>query len=301
MDHKGGPKNKRSGPAVYLQQLRDPAFWAEAWQEANARRRRKRRTLQENIALWNRRAGRFKRRRSSTSVQKRVQSTLRFLKEHGANWDGARVLDIGAGPGNYTFAFAQDAAEVVALEPAEEMLAIMRETAAREGYTNIELLPATWEVADPAREPLRGGFDLVFASMTPGINGRETIEKALSCTNGYLFVSSFAGKRHNDALAALWPLLFNEAPPSRTGDIIFLFNYLYAQGYPLFFETWEEQWVIETTASEATNELLFTLETYGKEPQPLTEAISAFVRSRTVEGVFRQVTTSRLGRLLVAR
>ena len=52
--------------------------------------------------------------------------------------DGARVLDVAAGPGTLAFLAADRGADVVALDFADAMVAALRQRAAREGVTAVE-------------------------------------------------------------------------------------------------------------------------------------------------------------------
>ncbi|MEW5920968.1 MAG: class I SAM-dependent methyltransferase [Bacillota bacterium] len=280
--------------------IKDPDFWAETWQSAEAASPFPRqRSVQDTVAFWNRRAAQFERNTAGEKSRRRVEKTVHWLETLGVELEGARILDIGAGPGAFTLSFARRAREVVALEPAEKMVAFLQEELKRENTDNVLIIPKPWEGIDPAAEKFTNAFDLVFASMTPGINNKETLLKALECSRRYCYISSFAGKRENDALAQLWPLLFGEAMPSWPGDILYLLNLLYTMGSEMSFQVWEEEWLEESPIDEAAANLLETLGWYGKDTKDLEEKVKDFIREKADGGLFRQKTVTRLGRILV--
>jgi SAM-dependent methyltransferase len=57
------------------------------------------------------------------------------------------VLDIGAGSGRWTIPIAGKSHSVTAVEPAEDMIAILRQNLAARGITNVNIVPSTWENA----------------------------------------------------------------------------------------------------------------------------------------------------------
>jgi SAM-dependent methyltransferase len=71
---------------------------------------------------------------------------LRSLVEPGETW-----LDIGAGGGRYALPLALLAGEVIALEPSEGMLAVLREGMAEHGIQNIRIVQSRWPPAEPVR------------------------------------------------------------------------------------------------------------------------------------------------------
>jgi SAM-dependent methyltransferase len=288
------------GHVTNFRVLKEPAFWETAWLQArDASLFRTNKSLEEKVNSWNRRARSFKENTAGEKGRKRVENVLQWLDSQGVILDSVKVLDIGAGPGTFALAFAERAEEVVAVEPAEAMVSFLQEKIARQECRNIRVVAKTWEELDPNKEKWEDRFDLVFASMSPGINNWETLEKALCCANKYCYISSFAGKRKNDVLEELWPELFDEKMPPWPGDIIYLFNLLYAKGLELSFRVWEEKWSDNITSEAAITNMLETISMYGRDPLELEDKIKVFVGQRSQNGTFRQETVTRLGQILV--
>lgn len=283
-------------------QMETPAFWDDVWKEAKERHssRRKKRSLKESVRYWDKRAKNFDKIVGGKGKAERVNGVLRWLENQGVDLHNIKVLDIGAGPGAFALAFARRAKEVVALEPAETMAAILKKRIVENNIYNIRIIEEAWEEVDLEEHNLKRQFDLVFASMTPGVNNGETVDKALSCAKRYCFISSFAGKRENDALSALWQVLFGESMPVWPGNIIHAFNYLYARGLDLSFEVWEEKSRPKRPFEEAVFRLQEELRSYGVEKYLREDArVSQFVEERLVNGMFSQNMVTRHGRILV--
>ena len=85
-----------------------PAFWIAQWEELNASR-----TAYGGYgspATWNAMAAGYGRRSDGDDRDRedRVGATLSFLDARGVSLEGARVLDIGCGPGTYAAAFLNE-------------------------------------------------------------------------------------------------------------------------------------------------------------------------------------------------
>lgn len=289
------------GNEQLLTQLESSEFWEEAWGKAKEESifRRKRKSLKDTVNYWNRRAEGFEKNVMGEKGRKRVMRVLNWLESQEVIIDNIKVLDIGAGPGSFALAFAARAGEVIALEPAEAMNDFLRKEMKTHQIENIRIIQETWEDVNIQEKNFTGEFDLVFASMSPGINNWETIQKALDCSKKYCYISSFAGKRQSDGMVNLWQTLFGEEIPEWPGDIIFILNLLYSRGFQLSFEVWEERRKAENTLEEAVFGLLEELQHYGIEEFPPEEKVKEFVEKNAVDGIFRQDFVTRLGQILI--
>ncbi len=286
---------------LQLKRLKDPIFWEKAWREDREKSffRRGRKTLKDTVNFWNKRADNFQKNVMGKKGDKRVSRVLSWLEKQGVELAGKRVLDIGAGPGAFTLAIAQRCREVVALEPAGAMVEYLNSEIKNNGLENVRVIQEAWEEVELDKEGLAGAFDLVFASMSPGINNLETIEKAFVCSKEYFYYSSFAGKRESDMLKKLWPLLYGEDLPPWPSQAIFLLNLLYTLEQQLTFEVWEERSKMELLPDAALDLLLEELQIYGKEPPYPREKLHDFVQANAVNGLLHQENVTRLGQILV--
>lgn len=83
-----------------------------------------------------------------------------------------RVLDVGAGTGNYTLPLAAAAKEVTALDVSEESLTVLAKRAKKTGLNNIILERKPWEEFSPGQP-----FDLTFSAMCTAICSTEELER----------------------------------------------------------------------------------------------------------------------------
>ena len=145
----------------------------------------------------------------------------------------SRVLDIGAGPGTLAIPFAQKAAHVTAVEPAEGMCGVMKEKMNEFGAKNISIVHKRWEDVDVEMD-LQPPYDVVIASFSLGMTDiRSAIEKMMQVSSKYVYLYHFAGETSWDRQwSELWPKLHGRVyQPGPKCDV--LYNVLYQIGiYP---------------------------------------------------------------------
>lgn len=173
-------------------------YWEERWHSAlaDSPMRRRRKNGGDALRRWNKMAGDFADRTGGKENIEKRQKTLLWLRECRGLFPGAKVIDIGAGPGNWAISLAKAGVDVTALEPAEGMLQILCRRMDEEGV-NVSIRQATWQEIDLDTEGWRGAFDLVFASMTPGVDGPATLHKMMAAAkvgSGFYYLSAFAGR-----------------------------------------------------------------------------------------------------------
>lgn len=275
---------------------RDSRAWGRHWLQAKARSPvnvRERRGRREELHHWNRRAQSYAQHAQSEASRARKDWVLDWLDAVGALSPGGRVLDIGAGPGGYALPLAARAAEVVALEPAEGMCAILAERIRRGGVGNIQVVQSTWEEADLSTRGWQKTFDLVFASMSPGVSSPETLEKMLAASRGWCYLSGWSGSRWGRwglAQEELWPGIFGEALGDYPSDVLYPFGLLYALGYrpTLRFERPEVH--LEMAAADAVAGLVEHFDRYVAVDTNVRRIIEDYVTrsSSGADGLFRQ-------------
>ncbi|MGD9210761.1 MAG: class I SAM-dependent methyltransferase [Desulfobacteraceae bacterium] len=265
-------------------------FWEESWRRfktlspmdkndnGNQDRRLKR---------WNQMAAEFAKNTSDEKAQKRRQEVLAMLIKKDVLTPKTKVLDIGAGPGYWAVSMAAMVAHVTALEPAEAMTAILKEQIKERKISNISIDMRTFQQIDLEKENRQGVFDLVFASMTPGIDGPGALYKMMAASKKYCYLSAFSGSGWQKEYDQLWQELFEEDMGRRSNDIIYPFNLLYALGYRpgLEFHFWKRKrsWDREQAIEHYC---LMVEERKGLTPT-LKERIVAFVDRRYKDGALR--------------
>lgn len=242
-----------------VRELFDPVFWEEAWQKAAAME--KKRDAREVAQAWSRRARNYDKNVGSESGWKRVEDALVFLDSHNVPPSGLKILDLGCGPGNFAVAFARRGHTVAALDPADKMLEIVEEKIKKmpEIAGRITTVLGDWNEIDLKRLGWEKHFDLVFASMTPGVHDVATLKKAMNASRQYMYLSRFAGPRKAPLLRTVWRELTGSEYHNPSLDIVFPLNWLYSSGYRpvLQYHHWEREH--RQTVEEALEEILASL------------------------------------------
>lgn len=276
-------------------------FWAKLWQEARENSpvtRRRCRSEEEMVDNWNRRARWFARRTGNEQGRKRQKAVLDMLKRKGALGPGMKVLDIGAGPGNYAIPMARMCGQVTALEPAAEMVKILEDRARAEQVDNITVMQRTWQEVRVEEDGLAGQFDLVFASMTPGVQDPETLQKMIAASKKFCYLSSFSGRRWGKPYRDLWQRFFNEDMGDSPGDIIYPFGFLYAMGYRPDLSFFTVHRVNEEPVEEAVENLSRFFWSYMDITPEVKQVIEQYVAERAQNGIFYTETNFCHGMML---
>ena len=212
--------------------LFDPTFWESAWKEANVTDQAREQD-RKTVEVWNRRAKSYDKNVGTDPGNRRVEETLAFLDGYGILNNKLRILDLGCGPGNFSVALAERGHEVVALDPAEKMLAMVEEKLVGQPALKDLVAPvlADWVPLSLEQFGWHGYFDLVFASMTPGVRDVATLQKVMRASRQYVYLSRFAGSRTQPSVEAVWARFQSKPYYSQSLDILFPQNWLYASGY----------------------------------------------------------------------
>lgn len=280
--------------------LRDATYWEEIWNQSRTYIDRPGSDgLTDNVDLWEKRADKFMANITGDRGKKRTAEVICWLENQGVCFDGLKILDIGAGPGAYSFAFAEKNAEVVALEPTTAMSSFIKEQIQNEGKVGVTVVQMAWEEIDIEKMGWTQAFDLVFISMCPGVHNSELFNKAMSCSKKYVYFSGWAGRRDSEAFAELWKELYGDETPIWRSDIIYNLNWLYARGYNLDFDVQQEVRAEELSEESAVEEFMTRLKFYEKENMPVKEAVELFVKNHSENGILKTKAISRRGKILV--
>ena len=276
-----------------------PEFWEQAWENAHKHSlHARRRSDLDQMKYWDSMAEFFAKTARRRNGDGRQQKILSWLEQQGAWQPGIEVLDIGAGAGLFTIPMAKLASRVTALEPAPAMLNVLRSWADEEGLTNVDYLDQEWEILDVQEEGLSGGFDLVFASLTPGIRDVETLDKMCRCSRKWCFLCDFGGRRCFPGHEELWRLIFNEKMPLAGHDIMYPLNYLYLSGYMPSFKAWIDVRDREMPVEEAVASFEQYFWSYTEPTPEIKKTIRGYVKEQSASGVYREIYRVRLGMIL---
>jgi SAM-dependent methyltransferase len=271
--------------------LNTPEFWEKEWQAVIDRsplRRRARDSEKVKLKRWNKMAADFAERTGGSQKESERRNVIERLQKQNLLQPGATVLDIGAGPGYWASVIAEIAGHVTALEPSDGMADILEKRIVSEKINNITIDRRTWQSVDLDKDEWHKAFDLVFASMTPGIDGPETLRKMMAASREGCYFSAFSGAGWRDQYAELWQTLFNESIGDQPNEIIYPFNLVYAMGFRprLEFSYWtrNDEWRVD----EAIDKYCLFFESYIEITDTVKALIADHVQGRCANGQYRQ-------------
>ncbi len=202
--------------------------WNDVW-KAQMQRSRQSSPARDCARIWESRESALRFWNMSQEEKWRVEKTIEWTDIK----PDSRVLDIGAGPGTLAIPFAQKAAHVTAVEPAEGMVSVLREKMAEQDVKNISIVQKRWEDVD-VKKDLQPPYDVAIASFSLGMRDiRAAIEKMIEASSRYVYLYHFAGLTSWDLQwMELWPMLHGrEYQPAPKCNV--LYNVLYQMSiYP---------------------------------------------------------------------
>lgn len=234
-------------------QLRDPRFWAQAWQEANSLSPFALRRPDYNAGrFWSAMAGQLQRSAHQEWTVQRVERILSFIEGHRLCLENLKVLDVGCGIGTFSIAFASRGARVTALDPASTLLEKLEERLQKQPDIKVETVRGTWGKGASWGQWFHRSFDLAFSSLNPGMRDYDALEMLIASSRGACLLCDLApGSGGSPWRSELWPALFNNPMPITEYSILYPLNYLLARGFRPSYLSWSETWQQNLTLREA--------------------------------------------------
>lgn len=240
----------------------------------------------ENARIyWNMRAVEFNEQSRDNCVE--IQE---ILEQRGFQTSGKRMLDIGCGPGKCAIRFSREFSQVVGVDISDQMVDYARENAQNENAENVAFFAAAWEHMELEERGWENHFDVVVASMTPGISNVEELEKMCRASRDLCMLSSFVHRR--DLKLELEEHLGISKPGSVNKNKIYLvFNILWYMGYyPEVYYT-DAKIHREYQLSDALR--LYSRQLSLDESQ--ADKAKHFLQERAIDGVLYQDYTAKIG------
>ncbi|MDD2836688.1 MAG: class I SAM-dependent methyltransferase [Methanothrix sp.] len=221
----------------------DTACLAEHWRGLS----QKRRDGPQSALFWDKRAEVFSRNIKGDRREKRRAEVFELIKKTGLELNGANVLDIGCGPGTLAVPLAEMGARVTALDISAQMLKRLENRSREEGLTSIKTILSSWCDIDIDAQGFRSRFDLVIASMTPGINGPETFDKMMQASRNVCYYSNFVSRKWDISYYELYQMLFGEKYGEGGYGFHLPFMYLYSMGCRPVIKISKNNWKSDET------------------------------------------------------
>lgn len=240
--------------------------------------------------FWNNKAKEFNK---ITNEEKSINKLVDFLYSNNIFYEDSKILDIGCGPGKYSIEFAKKCKEVVALDISDEMLKFADENAKENKVENIDFKKVFWDEVDLKDSGFEKEFDLVFASMCPGVNSYGTLMKMMQASKKHCFISSFVERKN-----LLWDELnkFLEEKTEKSYDkkIYCTMNILYLMGYYPQIKYIDRSWDKSYTVDYLAKEYILRLEMKEKLNEEKKEKIYDYLNSISDNGYVRECVKSKI-------
>ncbi|MCX8034400.1 MAG: class I SAM-dependent methyltransferase [Thermodesulfovibrio sp.] len=198
------------------------------------------------------------------SVYPRTLSVLEKIKKVGCSFKDKYILEIGSGTGVYTLPIAKEAKKVVAVDPSDEMLKILKEQTMIYDVVNIETYKNFWHEIDIDRTGFRKKFDIVLSAMTPAIKTLEDIIKMENCSKKWCIYIGWGRKRENTIKSEIFKFHgVDLKPPS---GVLMIQNILNEKGRKPHIEFYETSWQWKGSIEEALDDISGFLELQNIKP-----------------------------------
>jgi len=282
-----------------MDELFIPEFWERKWIEFKSKNNRYRGQCKTAGEYWNQRAEGFANSTiKSDSRQERTREVFSFLELFGIIKSDMTVLDIGSGPGSFAIPLAERGARVVALDPASRMLEILKENLPPSMPGSVNCVQALWEDYDVENRGWENKFDLVFASMSPGVNNLETLQKMMFCSRRWCYLSGFSGTRNYSLYNEVFKQITGGPYINHFNDIIFPFNLLYTLGCEPSIKLSHSSNHLKQKVTDFRREICEILENKELLNTEAESVVEQLIERHASQGSIRQEVSSRVGMII---
>ena len=247
--------------------------------------------------FWTRRASSFNAHGAEADSSAYRQALVKKVAARAGIGRQHAVLDVGCGPGRHALEFARLAGRVEGSDIAPGMIECAQANALEAKVNNASFRVLDWATADLDALGWKKRFNLVFASRTPGVYDRSTLNKLTEASSGFCcLLTQVTGD--NSVRRELAPIAGNGKREDMARRGLFCaFNILWLQGYYPEVEYLERSWDSECALDEAI--LMYTrhFNSRGQLTEEQQAAIADRLRQLSKNGVVREQGHSRVALL----
>ena len=202
-----------------------------------------------------------------------------WLFDIGVLNPGSDVLEIGSGPGTYSFPFAAVSKSVTCLDSSAGMLKRLRETADSEGIGNVETMNVDWDSFNPGRR-----WDVVAATLCSFMGTPESLDKMDSLAGNNCVMVSWIRNHNDDLQNEIWAGLGKEYSfaDRKTDNIT---EILESTGRVFENKVFSDRVRTELSIGEAVKRNASTYSVFGLEDEARGIA-ERIIEERSVDGVY---------------
>jgi SAM-dependent methyltransferase len=239
--------------------------------------------------FWNKRSENYSKNIDKDERRKRTDDILEFLQESGFNPEGSRVLDIGCGPGTLSLPLSRLGAEVTSLDISSGMLDKLKDAVKNESLP-VDIIECSWWNADIDDLGFRNEFDLVIASMTPGIRDVENFDMMMACSKNLCYYSNFLKRGEDKAYREIRSSILGENSVNNMNGITFPFMYLYLSGYRPSVRINHSVWKDELNWKEAADQAIEFIGQGRDFDNETKKKIREYYQNASPDGLYRSIT-----------
>ncbi len=269
-------------------------LWKEYWQQVTPAIGRGPR----QASFWDRRAGKYAEYTAGDRRDGKLKAALDLIEGTGLKLEGAEVLDIGAGPGTFAIPLARMGARVTAVDISAEMLKRLEKRAAEEKITSVRTVLSPWKDLDLDALGFKGKFDLVIASMTPGINGPETFDMMLEASKGVCYYSGWVNRKWDRAYYELYRMLFNEEFKEASHGLYLPFMYLYTMGYRPTLRIKQDIWKRDESVEDIVDDVSGFFSSTKDIDEGMKDRMRAYFLERSKGGMYHSESVAVTGMMV---
>lgn len=278
-------------------EINTPAFWLRQWEQLNATRTAF--AGYGSAHTWNAMASGYGRGTDNYEMEERVRETVGVLEKEGFRFSGARVLDIGCGPGWFAEAFAERGAKVVCIDISKGMIERLKTEVAPAALERITAFAADWRAVNLNEIGGEQAFDLVFANMTPAVSGPETFLKLIRASRDRCWFRSWAGPRENPLMERLYTELKGKKATGFHGNFVCALNLVCASGFFPSVSFSGVSWTHKKTVDEWTDFFSVFFSEDGASGGPETkEKIKSLLTGMAIDGTIKNPMRGHTGRMV---
>jgi 2-polyprenyl-3-methyl-5-hydroxy-6-metoxy-1,4-benzoquinol methylase len=208
------------------------AKWENAWKnDPNTTVNKMKRAGIDGTHSFDNKAISFNEQVFNEEGKKRTKRIMNWIEGQGVSFKNAAILDIGAASGGFSVPFAERGAAVTSVEPCVPLADLLKVNIAELPIGQVEIVQEPFEDIDIQAKGWENAFDLVFVSMCPVISDWESVERVLSCSRQYCYISQPTGSREHSLVNEVWPLVTDQAFKSEQLEMAYLLHLLYLKGY----------------------------------------------------------------------
>lgn len=187
------------------------------------------------------------------------------------------LLDIGSGPGTYSFRFSNVVKNIVAIDKSERMLKRLNSSCKDQNTSNICTKCVDWDIFKPDKK-----YDIAFSSLCPPVNSSDSILKMEKCSSDLCIYISSMSKNRDSIYFEIWNELGKEYTYEGY-DTQFPFRFLKSIGREPILKKFDEK---ISKVSESEDLIGFYKKKFClyREESEISKVIEDIVHSHTEDG-----------------